>query len=377
MRKVLDFLFSMKLALVLMLLFAAAIGTATFIEEKYDTETARMWVYNAKWFEIILLLLVLSFIFNIRRYWLLRKEKFPALLFHLAFILLVAGAGVTRYISFDGTMHIREGQASNIMYSTDPCFQVKASGPGLVFSYDKPLYLGEGKARALRVRVDTKGKGDILITGKRFLKNAMTHTDENGDDVLIVNVEHMGKVQEVQIHTTRQSRPEFSEIILDGITLRMAYGSREIRLPFSLYLEDFVLERYSGSMSPSSYASQVTLIDEPEEVERPFRIYMNHVLDYRGYRFFQSSYDPDEQGTILSVNHDLSGTLISYTGYLLLGIGFFLNLFSRNSRFSSLSRSIRKIRATRKGAVAVFIAMLTLCSGTVFSQKEASVPVTK
>ena len=31
---------------------------------------------------------------------------------------------------------------------------------------------------------------------------------------------------------------------------------------------------------------------------------MNNVLDYKGYRFYQSSYDQDELGTILSVNQD-------------------------------------------------------------------------
>ncbi len=38
---------------------------------------------------------------------------------------------------------------------------------------------------------------------------------------------------------------------------------------------------------------------------------MNNVLDYKGYRFFQASYDTDELGTVLSVNHDRLGT-ISY-----------------------------------------------------------------
>ena len=54
---------------------------------------------------------------------------------------------------------------------------------------------------------------------------------------------------------------------------------------------------------------------------------MNNVLQYKGFRFFQSSYDEDEKGTILSVNHDWWGTLISYVGYFLLGLGFLLVFF--------------------------------------------------
>ena len=88
MKKISDFLFSPKLTLILLILFTVAIGTATFIEEKYDTVTAKLLIYNAKWFEVLLLLLVLNFAGNINRFKLLKKEKLPLLVFHLAFILL-------------------------------------------------------------------------------------------------------------------------------------------------------------------------------------------------------------------------------------------------------------------------------------------------
>ena len=60
---------------------------------------------------------------------------------------------------------------------------------------------------------------------------------------------------------------------------------------------------------------------------------MNNVLDYDKYRFFQSSYDTDERGTVLSVNHDYWGTKVTYLGYSLLCLGFILTLFNTNSRF--------------------------------------------
>ena len=60
---------------------------------------------------------------------------------------------------------------------------------------------------------------------------------------------------------------------------------------------------------------------------------MNNVLQYKGYRFFQSSYDEDEQGTILSVNHDWWGTYVTYVGYFLLFLGFILVFFSKKQDF--------------------------------------------
>ena len=97
----------------------------------------------------------------------------------------------------------------------------------------------------------------------------------------------------------------------------MAYGEKEIELPFSLYLNKFSLERYAGSMSPSSFKSNVTLIDDKKAIKEEHMIFMNNVLDYGGYRFFQTSYDPDEKGTVLSVNHDFYGTWVTYIGYFL------------------------------------------------------------
>ena len=47
-------------------------------------------------------------------------------------------------------------------------------------------------------------------------------------------------------------------------------------------------------------------------------IFMNNILKYKGYRFYQSSYDRDEKGTILSVNHDMAGMIVTYTGYTML-----------------------------------------------------------
>ncbi|WP_222597313.1 cytochrome c biogenesis protein ResB [Chitinophaga pinensis] len=83
-------------------------------------------------------------------------------------------------------------------------------------------------------------------------------------------------------------------------------GSRYYYTPFYIHLDKFKLGKYPGSNAPSSFSSQVTVNDAGSLI--PYNIYMNHTLDYGGFRFFQSSYDADEKGTILSVNHDVTGT---------------------------------------------------------------------
>jgi cytochrome c-type biogenesis protein CcsB len=131
----------------------------------------------------------------------------------------------------------------------------------------------------------------------------------------------------------------------DGLDLYISYGSKHIPLPFSIKLHQFTMERYPGTDNAASYASDVQLIDVRNNISQDYRIYMNHILNYEGYRFFQSSFDNDENGTYLSVNHDRWGSIISYLGYGLLTVGMILSLVSRKSRFYQLSKNLEKIRS--------------------------------
>lgn len=105
----------------------------------------------------------------------------------------------------------------------------------------------------------------------------------------------------------------------DQIAVRSGDLTTFHTLPFTVELEKFTLTRYPGSSSPSAYESEVLV--HVDGSTRRERIFMNNVLDVKGYRFFQASYDPDEHGTILSVNRDVAGRNITYTGYLMLVIG--------------------------------------------------------
>lgn len=123
-------------------------------------------------------------------------------------------------------------------------------------------------------------------------------------------------------------------------------------LPFSVELNDFRLVRYPGSHSPSSFESDV-VVKRPGHPDKHENIYMNNVLHVGAYRLYQSSYDPDEGGTVLSVNRDRIGTLITYFGYILLMGGMILSLFHKNSRFRTLGRMLG-----RKSVTAAIVAVV-------------------
>jgi cytochrome c biogenesis factor len=122
MKRVFDLLFSSRLMAMLFIVFAVAMGVATFIENDFGTQTSKVLVYNTWWFELIMLLFCVNFFGNIFRYKLYRKEKWAVLAFHLSFILILVGAGVTRYFSFEGIMPIEEGESTNVFFSETTYF---------------------------------------------------------------------------------------------------------------------------------------------------------------------------------------------------------------------------------------------------------------
>lgn len=153
----------------------------------------------------------------------------------------------------------------------------------------------------------------------------------------------------------------------DQMTVRQGDLTTFHTLPFTVELVKFTLTRYPGSASPSSYESEVLV--HVDGKTRHERIYMNNILDVKGYRFFQASYDPDEQGTVLSVNRDVAGRNITYTGYLLLVIGLIIALVGKNSRFMKLSRRLKDLRT---GAQSVVVLALLALSVSAQAKEETS-----
>ena len=184
-------------------------------------------------------------------------------------------------------------------------------------------------------------------------------------NALIAELNYKGESKEMHVFYNLM---EPSRIAVAGQKFNASWGAQQIKLPFSLYLKDFELKRYPGSNSPMSYSSEVVVKDGTNDPGFDYRIYMNHVLDYDGYRFFQSSYDTDEKGTILSVNKD-PGKIPTYIGYFLLGLGFLLNVINPNSRFRKLAKLIDNESTKGGKKVAALIAVLLL--GLNFSSLKA------
>ncbi|ATA92747.1 cytochrome C biogenesis protein [Capnocytophaga canimorsus] len=116
-KKMIKFIFSTRLMAILFVVFAVAMALGTFIENDYDIETARIWVYNAWWFELIMFLFMINFIGNIKRYNLLKRENWSVFLLHISWVFIIIGAFITRYISDEGIIFLREGETADFYIS--------------------------------------------------------------------------------------------------------------------------------------------------------------------------------------------------------------------------------------------------------------------
>lgn len=195
--------------------------------------------------------------------------------------------------------------------------------------------------------------------------SSTSQQNQNGQHALIFNIKYKDRSQEEIVIGAPGLISEPSKFSINGTEFSLAYGPKKIQLPFSIKLIDFQLERYPGSQSPSSYASEIVLTDARKNLEEPHKIFMNNVLNYGGFRFFQSSYDSDEKGTVLSVNHDAWGTLVTYVGYALLALGMIVSFFGKNSRFKYLikkSGELKKQSSKITASVIIIISALLSAS---------------
>ena len=459
--KILQFLFSTKFMLVLLILFPVAMGIGTFLESWYSTDAARIWIYNAWWFELLMLLLMVNFMGNIKKYNLLSKEKLSVLILHLSFIFILLGAFVTRYIGDEGVMPIRENNVSNTYLSEKTYLTVFVDGTedgvpqrktlksylllsehvnndftinddfyskdfsisyndykenvteGLVLDpsgerYIKLVealdgnrqdhYIKEGQVTSIQnilFSFNYYQKGAINITseeGEYYIESpfdgiytVMSNqqsaelnkdkkqllelrslyqipgfqfvfpepalrgvfeivdaevTDREVEDALYLKVNYNGKSKEVSLLGGRGYVNNPKKVTIDDLDFYLSYGSDEVQLPFSIKLNDFIAEKYPGTEnSYSSFKSKVTVEDDKIF---DYDIFMNNILNHKGYRFFQASFDPDEKGTVLSVNDDFWGTFITYAGYLLLFFSMTAIFFVGNTRFKFLAKQLNK-----------------------------------
>ena len=130
-------------------------------------------------------------------------------------------------------------------------------------------------------------------------------------------------------------------------------------LPFSVKLNDFNIKNYEGTTTHSDYASHLTFSTDEGSTDET--VSMNNIAVVEGYRFYQTSFDRDMKGSILTVTYDPYGTGITYIGYGLLIVSAILLLVLRTPRIKQLYRQLN-------GSRVLVIGCLVLAAATSFAK---------
>ena len=122
-------------------------------------------------------------------------------------------------------------------------------------------------------------------------------------------------------------------------------------LGFEVSLKNFNVVNYPGTDAPMDYVTMLTA--NTQEI----KVSMNNIGSFNGYRFIQSGYDSDMQGTTLGVYHDPWGIGITYTGYALLFISLITTMVSKKTRMRHLYRKALSLQGAKAWAVTALLAV--------------------
>ena len=454
MKKFLNTLFSMKVAGIILVFLAVILAVATFIENDFGARYAKEVVYASWWFELLLFVMAINLTGAVFKYQLYKKEKLSRGIFHISFVIVLAGGFFTKHFAVEGMMHIRENDcAEEILMENMNLYTEVSVDENVVsqqFEVDNSMFYKVGEVAPdnkedfkvdiyhypvahVPVLYESESGSPVMLLmfasqfrsyalpvfeGQEFFIDnirigfnvstpeglkfdfrqdslSVTYPEEmmirrmmggSGENILEANTPHA--LNAYTIYETEDFRfvltdfmPEAivryeqdnsqqnpgAEILMviqsdtktlffpvvrsevampankmsfEDVVVEATWQPATIDIPFSVCLKDFQIERYPGSESPSEYRSFVELTDSREDTSFPFEIYMNNILKYNGYRFYQSSFDQDEKGTVLSVRKDRTGTFLTYLGYFLMIFSMIWALADKNSRFRLRLRSL-------------------------------------
>lgn len=128
-----------------------------------------------------------------------------------------------------------------------------------------------------------------------------------------------GESQQLQL---RWGEPKL--LAMGGVTNELSYRMAALPLDFSIELKKFAAPKYEGTAMPAAFESYVRVTDlkSGEAIEK--KIWMNHPLNYHGYRISQSGYVEGANGeptrSTLQLLRD-PGSPLKWLGSILIMLG--------------------------------------------------------
>ena len=281
----------------------------------------------------------------------LSRDKIGTMLTHGGLILLLLGQLGTDLLSREGNMHLREGQTKNYSESdrlfelavvdvTDPKADTVVAIPDSVLARDQiirqpelpfaiqvkrfmpnsALNRRQEKGFELSPATQDIGKGIFMMEQPK-----VTRMDSRDIPTAILELENQDGSAGTWLVSGFIEQPQ--RVTINDRTFELTLRLRRYYKPFSLHLLEFRHDVYPGTEIPKNFSSRVRVENPGTGETREVLIRMNEPLRYGGLTFYQSSFDPDNLGSILQVVRN-PGWLTPYFSCLLVGLGLTVQFLS-------------------------------------------------
>ena len=277
-------------------------------------------------------------------------KKTGIYILHGGLLLLFVGEYITREFQVEQQMHIREGGSADFAIDTRnhelaflrtvdpttsrvtvvPSTKLRAARDRIVHDElpvdievvrymvnsdlvdptgENPATAGAGRTA---MAIDLPEVSGVDVTSKMDVPSAYVRLFNRGT----------GETLGTYLVTLFFDRPQ--KITVDGTEYEIQLRNTRYYKPFTLHLIDFRFDRYLGTGTAKNYSSAVRLVDSEMNQDRELTISMNEPLRHRGETFYQSSFFPDEKGTILSVVRN-PGWMLPYIACALVTLGMLIH----------------------------------------------------
>jgi hypothetical protein len=278
------------------------------------------------------------------RYYQPGTRKIGIALIHLGVVMLLLGQLLTDMLSRESVLHLRIGETGNyteadracelaVIDTTDkasdlvvaiPCSRLAGGGavkdPEMPFRVRAATFyanseLADKAQPGFKPVKTTAGAGADLWWRQVPRETAMDRVDAPSAAVEVDTPQ--GSLGTYLVSAYLDQPQPFT---FNHHTYEVLLRKERFYLPFSLTLLQFHHDRYPGTDIPKNFSSRLRLQNLNNGEDRQVLIYMNNPLRYQGETFYQASYDPDDQGSVLQVVHNPSW-LTPYFGCVMVAVG--------------------------------------------------------
>jgi hypothetical protein len=281
----------------------------------------------------------------------LSRDKLGTLLTHGGLILLLLGQLSTDLLSRESNLHVREGQSKNfsesdrlmelaIVETSDPAMNsvvavpdsrlatgATIARPELPFTIQVKRFMHNSALSAKPESAFEKSPATRGIGEGIWMREEPKVTRMDARDLPTAIVELTSPSGSLGTWLVSAYIDQPQPVRVGDRTFNLALRLRRYYKPFSLHLLKFDHDVYPGTDIPKNFSSRVRVENPATGEAREVKIRMNEPLRYGGMTFYQSSYDPDNHGSVLQVVRN-PGWLTPYISCGMVGLGLTIQFLS-------------------------------------------------